>query len=227
MQKKNIKLCSAFILTAVAAFIAGTFFNFLPTSGKAVGDVKRAKVYTANVVEIDSDNLQERLRSDSVFCLRVTGYAQMIKFQVHQFEELIRKSNEMVGGNDYFDNSLLALNVPYQSVLNACTAVDAYVNNLSILSEGGKVSGFEQGYNNALLGYYLVSSKSGIVDFFRSDLAKYMSEQSCSDDIKALCDEWVNYAILSDIMSGNSAMSPLADIAILSWRNQEQLNRVK
>jgi len=145
--------------------------------------------------------------------------------QAKNLAELIRKSNEIVGGNDSLEFSLNALNISYQSVLNSCKAIDTYVENLSILSNGGKVKGFEQIYNNALLGYYLVNSKSGIVDSFRDDVQKYMSKSDNNDVLAALADNWNDYHFFSELMNGNSASLKGCNSQeqLMGYRNQEQL----
>jgi len=205
MKKNTSKLIIAFVLTAIAAYTAGAYLQFPLTSGKAAGELSRAKVYTANIVQIDADNIQERLQSDSVFCSWLTNRAILMQKQANSLAELIQKSNEQVGGNSSLQVTLDALNVPYQSVLNSCKAIDKYVENLSILSNGGKVKDFEQIYNNALLGYYLINSKSGIVDSFRDDLGKYMSESENDDELASLYDSWTGYSIFSDMLNGNAA----------------------
>jgi len=222
MKKNTSKLIIAFALTAIVAYSAGAFLQFPNTSGKAAGDVGRVKAYSANIVEIDSDNLQERLQSDSVFCSQLTCRAILMQTQANSLAEFIRKSNELLGGNDSLQVALDALNVSYQSVLNACNAIDKYVDNLAILSNGGKVKGFEQIYNNALLGYYLVNSKSDLVDSFKGTIGKYMSD---SKDIFSQEQLDARYRFSQEQLGWrNQELLKRRNQEQLGWRNQEKLN---
>jgi len=237
MKKNTSKLIIAFVLTAIVAYVAGAYFQFPPTSGKAAGEVGRVKAFTSNIVEIDADNIQERLKSDSVFCSQLTHRAILMQIQANSLAEFIRKSNELVGGNDSLQVALDVLNVPYQSVLNACKAIDTYVDNLSILSNGGKVKGFEQIYNNALLGYYLVNSKSELVDSFKDDVKKFMSDLGDNDDLAYFYDSWTGYSLCGKLLVGNATSLDLrasqevleqlyriASVQFNENKNQEQLN---
>jgi len=44
MKKKRLKLIIAFALTALVGYTAGAYIQFPPTSGKAAGEVRRAKL---------------------------------------------------------------------------------------------------------------------------------------------------------------------------------------
>lgn len=217
MKKKTPKLVIAFVLTALAAYTAGAYFQFPTTSGKAAGEVRRAKVYTSNVVEIDANNMQERLQSDSVFCAQLTNRATLMQKQANTLAELIQKSNEVVGENDSLKASLNALNIPYQSVLNSCKALDTYVESLSVLSNGGKVNDFEQIYNNALLGYYLVNSKSGIVGSFRDNVQHCLSESEPNDELASLYDNWNDYSDFCNLLNGDAS-------SVIKQFSQDQLD---
>jgi len=147
-MKLNYKLVFAFVATALVSFLAGSLCSFPLSSENALGEVGRVKKYTSNVVDIDTDNFQERLLQDSVFRVSTLDNAQFMQIQANALAEYVGNNKEEV-------------KVPCQQVANAKQAIDDYVEKLSELISGKKVKGFEQSYNNALLGYYHICYQYG------------------------------------------------------------------
>jgi len=188
------------------AFAAGLFIDTHEiTPGAGLADVSRAKVYTKNVVEIDVDNVQERLLCDSAYFSSVASRALLMQAQAHRLSALIGKTNEVVGTNPAYAASVGAMNGAGRSVQNACNNLDLYVSGLADLSNGKKVKHFEQIYNNALLGYYLVSRKATYGGLFGAEAAADLKSGNSADTsgVKELWGEWVAYELGDKVIAGD------------------------
>jgi len=205
-MKQSIKTAIITIPCMAVAFAAGLFIETPEiTPGAGLADVSRAKVYTKSVVEIDVDNVQERLLCDSAYFSSVASRALLMQAQAHRLSALIGKTNEVVGTNPAYAASVEAMNGASRSVQNACNNLDLYVSGLADLSNGKKVKNFEQIYNNALLGYYLVSRKSTYSGLFGAEAAADLKSGNSADTsgVKELWGEWVAYEVGDKVIAGD------------------------
>lgn len=205
-MKQSTKTAIITILCMAVAFAAGLFIETPEINpGMGLADVIRANVYTKSVVEIDVDNVQERLLCDSAYFSSVVSRALLMQAQAHRLSALIGKTNETVGTSPAYAASVGAMNGAIRSVQNACNNLDLYVSGLADLSNGKKVKNFEQIYNNALLGYYLVSRKATYGGLFGAEAAEDLKSGNSADTsgVKDLWGEWVAYEVGDKVIAGD------------------------
>jgi len=206
-MKQNVKIAIITIPCTVVAFLAGFFVRNLPfTENIGLGDVGRAKVYTKNVVDVNVDNVQERLLSDSLYLSQVAGQALSMSSQAHNLSSLVEKTNALVGNTPAFKATIASINGAGKTIDNACNNLDVYLNSLDNLAGGKNVARFEQIYNNALLSYYLVSKKSQYGEVFGREAAAYLQSEQAADTaaVKNLWGEWLAFELADNLMSGNA-----------------------
>jgi len=199
-----------------AAFVAGLFIETPKTTGLPYADVSRAKTFTKSVVEVDVDVLQEQLLADTTYFKTLMANALLMQYQAHTLAEAIEKTNELVGDNPAFAESVQTMNVGKQSIDNACSNLDLYVESLNSLKEKKKVKGFEQIYNNALLSYYLVSNKTGYAELFEKDAKAYLEVKEIAnvEEINSLIWRFHKFDAYNEILT----------CAFLGHFDQESLN---
>lgn len=206
-MKQNVKIAIITIPCTVVAFLAGFFVRNLPfTENIGLGDVGRAKVYTKNVVDVNVDNVQERLLSDSLYLSQVASQALSMSSQAHNLSSLVEKTNALVGNTPAFKATIASINGAGKTIDNACNNLDVYLNSLDNLAGGKNVARFEQIYNNALLSYYLVSKKSQYGEVFGREAAAYLKSEQAADTaaVKNLWGEWLAFELADNLMSGNA-----------------------
>jgi len=128
--------------------------------------------------------------------------ALLMQYQAHTLAEAIEKTNEVVGDNPAFAESVQTMNVGKQSIDNACSNLDLYVESLNSLKEKKKVKQFEQIYNNALLSYYLVSNKTGYAELFEKDAKAYLDakEIANTEELKDIKSKFRAIIICNEMM---------------------------
>jgi len=110
-MKQNIKLYVTFSCVAVASFIAGFLLAAPIVSHElAAGDISRAKIFTKSVVNVNTDNVQERLLADSLYCAAANSRAQILKTHAHQLADLIENTDKTFGGDECFADAVQKIN---------------------------------------------------------------------------------------------------------------------
>lgn len=207
-MKANVKTGIAFSCVAVASFIAGFLLSGPIISHElAAGDISRAKIYTKSVVNVDSDNLQERLLSDEAYREAANSRAEILKSHAHQLSELIDNTGKTVGANEQFASVVNCMNNQKKSIENACAAIDSYTEKLAELSSGNKVKDFEQAYNNAMLSALILTQNSNLSLVFDNVAVNYGKEASDYKEIHDLWASWMSWMAIDKFMIGQSEMA--------------------
>lgn len=215
MENQKLKIGIFCAAIAVFFYLLGSFVGWPSQNDKLFGDIGKAKKASSTVVKIDRDALQEKMLSDTAYCQKTLATVGMMQLHAKQFGALLVMTDAVAKDEKTLQSSLEEMQKVKETVKNATAAIDIFADDMVRLSKGEKVNGFEQDYNNAMLGFSMLQRCSNVaVDFAQNvrDSLNLLAEAN-RKDIETICTEWVTFAYADALMSQDE----------LRCRNIEQL----
>lgn len=203
----NKKVKSGIFMAAIAVvfYIIGGLVGWPSSSNGLLGDVGKAKKYNKSVVTIDADALQEKMQADSVYRNEMLAAAGTMQIHADQFCALLEVSQQACADKKEFAKSLAAFEQVKQTALNAQEAIGQFVSDMNDLSQGKKVRGFEQDYNNAVLAFNMLQKCSSTAQQFVTDADQLLQQDLSADQqtLAALRNDWSLYMMATYVMNGD------------------------
>lgn len=227
MKSRKLKIGILCAAIAVFFFVLGSFVGWPTQNDKLLGDIGKAKKSSSTVVKIDRDALQEKMLSDTAYCQKTLATVGVMQLHAKQFGALLVMTDAVAKDEKALQSSLEEMQKVKETVKNATAAIDIFADDMVRLSKGEKVNGFEQDYNNAMLGFSMLQRCSNVaVDFAQNvrDSLNFLAEAN-KKDIETMYAEWVTFAYADALMSQDQLRQMNIEQLFLI-RNEDQLGRI-
>ncbi|MCR5352091.1 MAG: hypothetical protein K6E35_06345 [Bacteroidales bacterium] len=211
MKKKTLVILLPVVLLCVAGVVLSKTIKWPVDSSNASGNISKSSRFSRKTAAKGLSNMQELLLSDENFCNEIVTAYVVMQARAQEFGSLVDLSAKAAGELPAFANVLKEMDEIKPLVENVCVAMTAASEDLSSALSGNDCQDLAQNTSNAALAYSSLQKQNQLADEFIKVTDEYLQENSASDQLKFIRDQWVGYQQMSAYLNQDKKSSAELD----------------